>query len=369
MVKHLAGRSRKASSSSPGTRRWQRGRWCFALSLSFLLCGCTGSGATAPSSAPPAPSPVLDTLAPSRPSTSPGGGPVELLWTSSTWALLNGPGDIVIADDGRILVREVQGHKITTLDAEGRINGSWGSAGTGEGQFDFLELGLADYEYTVGGMTISGDTVFVADENRVQAFDLDGTYRSSWSSRGRKPGQVLMPEALATGPDGNIYLVDAKLRNVQVFTPEGELVRRWPLRTRSKLPFPSLMCVNENGQVFIAEEERAGAPGRPTVHLHKYSAEGKLLARWGRGDDEDDRPDNGEFTGGTDGMVCSPDGTLYVGDSGAGRVQVFDDDGRFLFAVPGIEGTFALAQNDLVITASGDTGTVSALRLAPKQKA
>ena len=169
---------------------------------------------------------------------------------------------------------------------------------------------MADYDYNVGGMTISGDTLFIADENRVQTFDLDGTYRGSWSSRGRKPGQVLMPEALATGPDGRVYLVDAKLRTVQVFTPDGELVERWPLQTRSRLPFPSLMCVDAAGQVFVAEEERAAAPRRPTVHLHKYSPEGKLLARWGRGDEEDRGPDKGEFTAGTDGMNGGPGGAV-----------------------------------------------------------
>jgi hypothetical protein len=182
-------------------------------------------------------------------------------------------------------VREVNNDRITTLNAEGYITGSWGKLGTGDGEFDFHD-NEDEHNKADGGLAVHEDTVFVADKNRVQMFDLDGKYVGSWSSRGRKPGQILKPSHMAVGFDGNIYILDTALVNVQVFTPKGELVSRWPTRVKN-IHFLSAICANPDGEVFVVEEEGVVLKGQPGMRIYKFSPTGDLLKTWGEPNDED----------------------------------------------------------------------------------
>lgn len=89
------------------------------------------------------------------------------------------------------------------------------------------------------------------------------------------------PDALAVGPDGNLYVTDLSQR-VTVISPAGKVLRRWG--KPGSLP----------GEFrFITDD-----PTTPT-DIH-----GKI--------------------------AVGPDGKVYVSDSGNGRVQVFTPRGRFI---------------------------------------
>jgi DNA-binding beta-propeller fold protein YncE len=115
------------------------------------------------------------------------------------------------------------------------------------------------------------------------------------------------PDALAAGPDGNLYVTDLSQR-VTVISPGGKVVRRW------------------------------GKPGTGP-------GEFKFIA----GDPTDPTDVSGRIAVGRTGMV-------YVSDSGNGRVQVFTPQGRFIrqFGSHGSgKGQFFLP-GPLVIDGSGD---------------
>jgi DNA-binding beta-propeller fold protein YncE len=89
------------------------------------------------------------------------------------------------------------------------------------------------------------------------------------------------PDALAIGPDGNLYVTDISQR-VTVISPAGKVLRRWGKRGHRPGEFD-----------FITFD-----PTSPTdVH-------GKI--------------------------AIGPDAKVYVSDSGNGRVQVFTPQGRFI---------------------------------------
>lgn len=265
---------------------------------------------------------------------------------------MGSPLDVAVASDGRVYVRGVTAAKITMFDAEGNVLGGWGHPGSGEGQFEFgdpTDEALASF----GGMAIVNDVIFVADKSRVQMFDLDGKYLGAWGSRGRKPGQFLKVMHMAAGPDGNIYLVDANLNNVQSFTPEGKLVARRSIPVKD-MGRATVLCVTPASELILAYERGDRPEGEPAVVLYKVSSAGKLLTSW-----------SGAFEG-TAGAACSADGRVYVGDDG-GSMYVFDTQGKPLFSFSGPTGSepngaVAVSGNNVVVTDT-DAGTVSKFHL------
>jgi DNA-binding beta-propeller fold protein YncE len=73
---------------------------------------------------------------------------------------------------------------------------------------------------------VHGDQIYVSDfgDFAVKAYSLDGEFRVKIGSFGRGLGQFVRPKGVATDRDGNLFVVDAGFENVQVFSPEGDLL-------------------------------------------------------------------------------------------------------------------------------------------------
>src|SRR5205823_1205028 len=77
---------------------------------------------------------------------------------------------------------------------------TWGSAGSGDGQFAYP-----------GGVAVDGSgNVFVADtgNDRVQKFTNTGTFLTKWGSPGTGDGQFSLPEGVAVDGSGNVFVTD-----------------------------------------------------------------------------------------------------------------------------------------------------------------
>jgi sugar lactone lactonase YvrE len=122
-----------------------------------------------------------------------------------------------------------------------------------------------------------------------------------------KPLGLDHPDALAIGPDGNLYVTDGSQR-VTVISPAGKVMRRW-------------------GKPGTAPGEFKFIGGDPTTPANV----------------------NGKITVGRNGMV-------YVSDSGNARVQVFSPQGRFIrqFGSLGSQKGQFLSPGDLVVDGSGN---------------
>jgi len=68
--------------------------------------------------------------------------------------------------------------------------------------------------------------VYVTDtlNNRVQVFDADGKFLSSFGRSGDGPGHFARPKGIALDRDGHIWVVDGVQQRVQVFDTEGRLL-------------------------------------------------------------------------------------------------------------------------------------------------
>lgn len=92
---------------------------------------------------------------------------------------------------------------------------SWGTTGTGNGQFDVIQDIASD-----------GTNVFVSSDNRVQKFDLSGNFVSSFGSSGWTEGKFENAGRLAIG-SGKIFVSDAK--RIQVFDGSGNFQGQFEL--------------------------------------------------------------------------------------------------------------------------------------------
>ena len=70
--------------------------------------------------------------------------------------------------------------------------------------------------------------IFISDgyiNSRVAKFTKDGDWVKSWGERGTGPGQLNTPHSIANDAKGNIYVADRGNRRIQVFDPDGKLLR------------------------------------------------------------------------------------------------------------------------------------------------
>lgn len=161
--------------------------------------------------------------------------------------------------------------------------------------------------------------VFSDGPHPVMEFDSSGKFLQAWPEfLGKKP------HGLRVGPDGNIWTVDLETHRVMKWTPEGRLLMI--LGTGSPAPDnnakyafnrPATLNFGPDGDFFVAD-------GYGNSRVAHYSRAGEFLAQWGAKGTGD-----GEFNLVHDIAVDSR-GRLYVTDRVNKRVQIFDQQGRFL---------------------------------------
>lgn len=129
----------------------------------------------------------------------------------------------VVAPDGNVWVSSEYDATFWIIDPNGKFLGSWGSPGTGNGQFNFVGTGGA-----YGDITFDPDgTFYVIDtgNHRVQKFDKDRHFIKAWGTFGTDNGQFATPGWIASDGHGHIWVADADRLDVQEFTSDGAYLR------------------------------------------------------------------------------------------------------------------------------------------------
>jgi len=71
--------------------------------------------------------------------------------------------------------------------------------------------------------------IFISDgyiNSRVAKFDKNGDWVKQWGSPGSGPGELNTPHSIASDAQGNIYVADRGNRRIQVFDPDGTVLRQ-----------------------------------------------------------------------------------------------------------------------------------------------
>jgi streptogramin lyase len=123
------------------------------------------------------------------------------------------PYGIAVDPAGRFYVADSYNNRIQVFDSGGNFVRKWGTFGTGNGQFD------QPYGITVD----SSFNVYVSEigNNRVQQFTRTGTYVTQWGSTGTGHSQFRQAFSIAKDASGNVYVGDQDNRRVQKFSSSG----------------------------------------------------------------------------------------------------------------------------------------------------
>lgn len=170
---------------------------------------------------------------------------------------LQRPSDVALNADGtRLYIVDTGGvnsdmHHVYVLDtASGKLIRRIGRRGSGDGEFNLpLQAAVAP-----------DGTLYVVDSGnfRVESFDPDGNFLSSFGSVGRFPGQFARPKGIAVDPAGNVYVVDTAFGNLQIFDRNGQLLmflgERGEAGYPGKFMLPAGVDVDADGRVYMVDQ-------------------------------------------------------------------------------------------------------------------
>jgi sugar lactone lactonase YvrE len=150
----------------------------------------------------------------------------------AAWAPgLYGPRKIAIGPDDSIYVVDSGRNRIVKFSLNGQVLASWGSDGSGDGQFRGLSSVAVDP---------TTDRVYVADplNRRIQVFDSNDKFLTKWSVP--EWGQPLGFEDLAIDPDRDrLYASSAHMNIILVFDLQGNRIGTLTPTPPDKLEGPS----------------------------------------------------------------------------------------------------------------------------------
>ena len=226
---------------------------------------------------------------------------------------------------------------------EGR---TWGATSAVDVASDGRSIWVAE---RCGANTCAGSTL-----PAVLLFDASGRLQKSFAA-----GVFVFPHGIHVDRDGNVWVTDARGREgkghqVFKFSPDGKL-----LMTLGKAGVtgdgpdvfnqPSDVAVAANGDVFVAD----GHDENSNARIVKLTKDGKFIKAWGK---------RGTAAGEFDtphALAFDSKGRLFVADRGNNRIQIFDQDGKFLeewkqFSRP--SGIY-IDKNDVIYVADSESNS------------
>jgi len=205
-------------------------------------------------------------------------------------------------------VPETSPPKLSALP-QGVTNMFEGGRGSGKGEFD-SPLGMC---IDANGNILVADT----GNGRIEKFSPTGSFLSVIGSKGSGHGQLGEPNGIAVDRSGNIYVAEvASNHRVQKLAPDGTFIAEWK-GPDAGFYGPRRIAIGPDDSLYVVDQGR--------TRIVKFSPDGQVLSNWGSKGSGD-----GQFNDPTSVAVDSTSGKVYVADPTNKRIQVFDQNGKFL---------------------------------------
>lgn len=193
----------------------------------------------------------------------------------------DGFGAIAFAPDGSFYVGDVGNHRVQKFDAKRKFVKTWGTFGSGDGEFA-----------AITAVATNGKTVYVGDGGRgdIQAFDSNGTYLRTFGTDGGFSAFIALDQG------GNVYATNPEtgVSAVAKFDPSGKEISRFD---RSSIGDAVGLAVDPQGNIFVGAVNTT--PPYGSLGTYKLDPDGRVLRGWS--------------IGGGEGLALSTNGdVLYV---------------------------------------------------------
>ena len=217
---------------------------------------------------------------------------------------------VAVDSSNNVYVADTVNDRVEKFDRSGNYLTQWGSSGTGNGQFD----------YPSGIAVDSRNNIYVVDgrNRRVQKFTSSGIYLTQWGSSGSGNGQFVYPYGIAVDSSNNFYVSDQGDSDIEKFDSSGNSLTQWGSSGSGNGQFYALagVAVDSSNNVYVADSSNS--------RVEKFDSNGNYLAQWGSYGSG-----NGQFSGPW-GIAADSSNNVYVTDSGNNRVEKFDRNGNYL---------------------------------------
>jgi len=217
---------------------------------------------------------------------------------------------ISIDSNGNIYACNWRKNKIQIFDSQGKFTSSFGSQGKGNGQF----------KYPTGITINSKGNIIVSDgnNNRIQIFDSKGNFISKFGSEGKKNGQFDCLHGVCVDKNDNIYVCDSLNHRIQIFDSQGNFLSKFGSEGNGngQFNFPIGITINSKGNIIVSD----GSNNRIQI----FDSKGNFLSKLG-------------FYGNGNGQFMNPHGicidlndNILVCDHENNRIQIFESNGKYM---------------------------------------
>lgn len=217
---------------------------------------------------------------------------------------------VSVAKDGKLFVSNNDLHTVEVLTPNGLPEFSIGHAGQ--------EPGALLYPYGIGQLPSGNLLIGETGNYRIQEFTPKGNYVKTFIGPENTLG-LTKPGPISIDSKGRIYIGELSAGKVLVVDNQGRL-----LRTISNVIYPHGLAVDEqHNRLYVSD---ASIKGIKVFSLDKgNNSPLQVIQTWGEGT---------PFTM-VRGMAVDSLGSLYVTDTMAGSIRVFDKNGSYLFSFGG----------------------------------
>ena len=147
----------------------------------------------------------------------------------------------------RIYVCENRNYRVQILNGDFTFSSSFGSRGSGDGQF----------EYPWSVTTDSSGFVYVADtsNNCVKVFTEEGQFLRKFGKYGKGDGELSSPVSIAIDSDNTVYVTDYYNHRVSMFTCQGQFLGSFGSHGTAPGQFrdPRGIAVDRDGLVYVSD--------------------------------------------------------------------------------------------------------------------
>ena len=153
-------------------------------------------------------------------------------------------------------------HRVQKFTADGRFLLTWGRNGKVNSVVSALNFMLpedrnGEFYYPSRIAVGPDDLVYVADSynNRIQVFTLEGQFVRKWGGMGFWGGRFRVASAIAFDPEGHLHAADFYNNRIQKFTFEGNYLGQWKDKAggTAGLNGPTGLAVDREGRLYIVD--------------------------------------------------------------------------------------------------------------------